>query len=316
MNKNSFINKKGFSLIELTIGVLLLSILMSAVVPNFVMGIRQEAAKKTAVEMLQIQEAARKYYVDKGSWPADFPTLAAGYLDPTWSATNLNPFGNPYSVSILSPNLIVQTNIPTDVYQVAGANLQMVNYLTVTGQPVETVQSTITPPGSLSTLLVGSIIPWPSSSLPNGFLWCNGQNVSRTAYSGLFAVIGTIYGIGDGSTTFSLPDTMGRTIVGQDAMGGVSAANRITQWGTLPGTLGATFGEDAHRQTWAQMAPHSHSFASWDYVKGFSGNSTTSPRDPQGGTTGSAGGNGDGTGLGAPSNVVQPSIAMGYIIKT
>ena len=63
------------------------------------------------------------------------------------------------------------------------------------------------------------------------------------------------------------------------------------------------------------MAPHTHSFSSWDYVKGFSGSSTTSPRDPQGGNTGWAGGNGDGTGLGAPANVVQPSIALEYIIK-
>ena len=93
---------------------------------------------------------------------------------------------------------------------------------------------------------------------------------------------------------------MGRVIVGVDAMGGASAANRITQWAAAPATWGGTFGEDAHRQALAEMAPHTHSFASWDYVKGFSGNSTTSPRDPQGGTTGSAGGNGDGSGLGAP----------------
>jgi len=319
MKKIGGLNIKGFSLIELSIGTLLLSILVSAVVPNFIMGIRQDAAKKTAVEISQIQEAARKFYVDKGHWPADFPTLAAGYLDPTWSATNLNPFGYSYSAYPLLSNLVIQTNIPTDVYQVTGSNLQMVNYVPVGGQPLETVQSTVTPPGSLSTLPTGSIIPWPSSTLPgaaNDFLWCNGLPVSRTTFSGLFAAIGTTYGIGDGSTTFNVPDLMGRTIVGQDTMGGASAANRITLWGNLPKTLGATFGEEAHRQTVAQMAPHSHSFASWDYVKGFSGNSTTSPRDPQGGTTGSAGGNGDGTGLGAPSNVVQPSMAMGYIIKT
>ena len=92
MNKRGFINKSGFSLVELSIGVLLLGILASAVVPNFILGIRQKAAQKTALEISQIQEAARKYYIDKNSWPANFTTLAAGYLDPTWSATNLNPF--------------------------------------------------------------------------------------------------------------------------------------------------------------------------------------------------------------------------------
>jgi microcystin-dependent protein len=157
-------------------------------------------------------------------------------------------------------------------------------------------------------------MPWATSNLPAGFFWCNGQTISIANYPGLYAVLGTTYG-GDGINTFGLPDIRGRTIVGIDAMGGASAANRITQWGSLPATLGATFGEDAHRQTVAQMAPHTHSFSSWDYVKGFSGNSTTSPRDPQEGNTGSSGGNGDGTGLGAPSNVIQPSIALGYIIK-
>ena len=313
MNKIRQITNKGFSLVELSISILILSIIASAVLPSFIMGIRQSAAKKTAIEISQVQEAARKYYIDKNSWPSNFSTLAASYLDPTWSATNLSPFGKPYAVSISGQNLTVQTDIPTDVYLVAGANLQMVNY-TANGA-YQTVQSSVTPPGSISILPVGTVVPWPTSILPSGFLWCNGQNVSRVAYSGLFATIGTLYGVGDGSTTFGLPDMRGRIPVGVDSMGGSSAANRITQWGASPATMGGTFGEDAHRQTVAQMAPHTHSCASWDYVKGFSGNSTTSPRDPQGGTTGSAGGNGDGSGLGAASNVVQPSIAMGYIIK-
>jgi prepilin-type N-terminal cleavage/methylation domain-containing protein len=328
MIKHGFINKRGFSLIELSIGMLILSILVSAVVPNFVRGIRQDAAKKTAVEISEIQEAARKYYVDKGSWPADFPTLsAAGYLDPTWSATNLNPFSNPYQISLSTPNLNVITNIPTDVYLVTGANLQMVTYTPVTGGLLETVQSTVTPPGSLTILPAGSIIPWPSSTLPTGFLWCNGQNVSRTTYSGLFAVIGTIYGVGDGSTTFGLPDMRGRTIVGQDAMGGSSAANRITQWGALPATLGGTFGEDAHRQAQSEMAPHQHANGYGEAFNNLApfgvaaqyGNhnygSSGTDQDNWEWNTDVKGGNGDGSGLGVPSNVVQPSIAMGYIIK-
>ena len=305
MSKRGFINKKGFSLIELSIGVLLLSILISAVVPNFVMGIRQDAAKKTAVEIAQIQEAARKYYVDKGKWPTDFPTLAAGYLDPTWSATNLNPFGNPYSISISSPNLTVQTKIPTDVNQVVAANLQMVN---VTGQ---TVQSSVTPPGGFNTIPVGSIIPWPSSTLPFGFLWCNGQNVSRTTYSGLFAVIGTIYGSGDGSTTFGLPDTMGRAIVGVDSMGGASSANRITLWGSSPATTGGTFGEDKHHLTIPELPAHNFYIMINDTTS--SGGPVRYPETvaitslkPYYSNT---------VGQDQLHNVVQPSIAMGYIIK-
>jgi len=304
MSKRGFINKNGFSLIELSIGVVLLGILASAVMPNFIMGIRQEAAKKTAVEVSQIQEAARKFYVDKGSWPADLPTLAAGYLDPTWAATNLNPFGNPYIVSVTSPNLLVKTDIPTDVNQVAVANLQMA---TVTGQ---TVQSSVTPPGGLNSVPVGGIIPWPGSTLPLGFLWCNGQNVSRVTYSGLFAVIGTIYGSGDGSTTFGLPNTMGRTIVGVDSMGGASAANRITLWGSSPAAIGGTFGEDKHQLTIAEMPSHHFSVMINDATTSGGtrypetvGVHSLKPYDTN--TLGND----------QLHNVVQPSIAMGYIIK-
>ena len=43
----------------------------------------------------------------------------------------------------------------------------------------------------------GIIVPWSSSSVPTGFLECNGANVSRSTYSALFAVVGTTYGAGD-----------------------------------------------------------------------------------------------------------------------
>lgn len=56
------------------------------------------------------------------------------------------------------------------------------------------------------TYIVGQIIIWPNSSnVPSGFLSCNGTNISRTTYSLLFQEIGTKFGVGDGSTTFSLP---------------------------------------------------------------------------------------------------------------
>lgn len=53
---------------------------------------------------------------------------------------------------------------------------------------------------------IGSIIPFGGTTAPNGFLLCQGQAVSRTTYAELFAVIGTSFGSGDGSTTFNVPD--------------------------------------------------------------------------------------------------------------
>lgn len=51
----------------------------------------------------------------------------------------------------------------------------------------------------------GTILPFAGSTIPSGFLACNGAAVSRTTYSGLYSAIGTTYGTGDGSTTFNLP---------------------------------------------------------------------------------------------------------------
>jgi len=53
---------------------------------------------------------------------------------------------------------------------------------------------------------IGAILPFGGSTVPNGFLLCNGAAVSRTTYAALFGVIGTSFGAGDGSTTFNVPD--------------------------------------------------------------------------------------------------------------
>jgi microcystin-dependent protein len=89
----------------------------------------------------------------------------------------------------------------------------------------------------------------PEASVPATWYPCFGQLVSRTTYAGLFAVIGTLWGAGDGSTTFGLPDLRGRSIFGGDAMGG-SAANRLTSGGSgVPGaTIGGTGGDQSTQE--------------------------------------------------------------------
>ena len=61
---------------------------------------------------------------------------------------------------------------------------------------------------------IGTIIAVSHNSIPDGYLSCNGQAVSRTEYSALFDLIGTTYGAGDGSTTFNLPDLRGEFLRG------------------------------------------------------------------------------------------------------
>ena len=60
----------------------------------------------------------------------------------------------------------------------------------------------------------GMLLPFAGTEVPEGFLLCNGANVSRTDYANLFAAIGTKWGEGDGSTTFTLPNFNDRFIEG------------------------------------------------------------------------------------------------------
>ena len=64
---------------------------------------------------------------------------------------------------------------------------------------------------------VGMITPYAGGSAPGGWLLCNGAAVSRATYAALFAVLGTLYGAGNGSTTFNLPDLQGKVPVGLNA---------------------------------------------------------------------------------------------------
>ena len=93
---------------------------------------------------------------------------------------------------------------------------------------------------------LGGGLPFFGSTAPNSsFAFPYGQPVSRTTYANLFSLLSTSYGIGDGSTTFNLPDLRGRVLAGRDDMGG-SAQNRLTSnwFGANATVLGATGGSE------------------------------------------------------------------------
>lgn len=163
---------------------------------------------------------------------------------------------------------------------------------------------------------------------PAGYLLCYGQAISRTTYAALFAAIGTNFGVGDGASTFNLPDLRGTIPVGKDDMGG-TAANRITN--AACGITGTTIGAQGGSQLLAQ---HNHTATSSvtdpghqhsvQPVAGIGGgphiSASTGGADASGltgvGTTGiSVSTTVANAGSGASANV-QPSLIVTYIIKT
>ena len=162
-----------------------------------------------------------------------------------------------------------------------------------------------------------TIVPWSDSSVPSGFLECNGAAVSRTTYSALFAIIGTTYGAGDGSSTFNVPDLQDNVAIGKSnnkALGSTGGANTVTSTGNVGGSTA-----NASLST-PQIASHSHSQgAVGTQANENPGNGQRARRQ---GNTGSAGGGGghshnmSATFSGDATSVVQPYLTIIYIIKT
>ena len=165
--------------------------------------------------------------------------------------------------------------------------------------------------GSLSfgnAMPVGAVIPFAGSGDLSGWRYCNGQAVDRTTYSALFAVIGTTYGAGDGSTTFNLPDLRGRVPAGLDADSG-GFADRITVTASdVSGTvLGSTGGSQTHTLTAGEL-PTSATYQKETSHGGQSGTAGSGlAQSPA--QTALTGANDE------PHLNLQPTIVLNYIIK-
>lgn len=154
-------------------------------------------------------------------------------------------------------------------------------------------------PGDMAP--VGSIYLWGSNTIPEGYLLCNGQAISRTEYSDLFAILGTSYGSGDGSSTFNLPDYRDKFALG--AGGDVDLAE-----------IG---GEKEVTLTIDEMPAHTHPVKDRVYNVQFGRNDGgNGSRNPIGGTGLSHGVvEASSVGGGQAHNNMPPFIAMNFIIK-
>ena len=110
--------------------------------------------------------------------------------------------------------------------------------------------------------IVGEIRMYGGASAPTGYLFCDGAAVSRATYAVLFDVIADVYGVGDGSTTFNVPDMRGRVPsgVGTGAGGGATGVGLPAGGAGLAAVeRGRWKGEESHQLTVAELASHAHS---------------------------------------------------------
>lgn len=150
------------------------------------------------------------------------------------------------------------------------------------------------------TLESGMVIEYAGTiaQIPSGYLVCDGQAVSRATYASLFAVIGTDFGIGDGSTTFNVPDLRARSVMSvNDGVGNSLTVRAIND----------SVGAETHTLSQAEGAAHSHGKSGSGNLS--SGNSGASAYQNAGGNTGSSGGGGS-------HQNMSPFFVLHYLIKT
>jgi microcystin-dependent protein len=203
-------------------------------------------------------------------------------------------------------------------------------------------------------LPVGAVQMYAGASEPTGWLLCRGQAVSRTTYAALFAVIGTAYGAGDGSTTFNVPNFQGTIPVGFNTTTNPPSGT-TTEFSTGLGERAGTYDNAvvAHTHTMAnhthvaagstggQSADHYHAAngGSNEYLMGHFGSGVT--LDVEGGaeqeyskqastnwtsndhthsfsvsTGGPSNNTTDSTGSSGDNQNIQPSLSINFMIRT
>lgn len=118
-------------------------------------------------------------------------------------------------------------------------------------------------PSGFAFVPIGAVMLWSTATAPSKWLICDGSQVSRTTYQGLFQIVGTTYGTGDGSTTFTLPDFRQKFPLGKAAAG-------------TGATLGSTGG----------TIDHGHSLSGVSFSGSMSGTTNTQGLHDHGGHTG------------------------------
>lgn len=177
----------------------------------------------------------------------------------------------------------------------------------------------VTPP--ITGLPPGTMVAFAGLAAPSGWLTADGSAIDRTTYAALFSAIGTTYGVGDGSTTFNIPDKRGRASIGAGTY-----TDPVS--GAVVRTQGTRLGAEKHVLLEAELATHTHVQNSHNHSTtlqqrfGSSAPSATGWGADDGGgstvavNTSSATATNQNTGSSTAHNNMQPSEVDLWIIKT
>ena len=205
----------------------------------------------------------------------------------------LGTYGNPFSPS----EILVDGETLTTVLTQLQNSIDSLSGLTGSG-------------GSVLDMPLGTVLPIATESVPEGWMLCDGREISIEEYQGLYDLIGTTYGAGDSAfwaqvfypaTTFNIPDLRGRTIIGTDNMGGELSGLLSNH----EGALGSIGGEEEHQLTVPELPQHLiySSFSERNDLRPFSGENAVVDIFTQL------------IGNDQPHNNMQPYMALNYIMK-
>ena len=180
--------------------------------------------------------------------------------------------------------------------------------------------------GSVLDMPLGTVLPIATESVPEGWMLCDGREISIEEYQGLYDLIGTTYGAGDSAfwaqvfypaTTFNIPDLRGRTIIGANNMGGEESNVIVAHLAQI----GEKGGAERHSLTESELPEHTHE------VQYFRRTYGSGAGHPWNGTAGDYSSAGDpqwvsnsvvraaGGGGNQPHNNMQPYMALNYMMK-
>jgi microcystin-dependent protein len=157
--------------------------------------------------------------------------------------------------------------------------------------------------------LVGEVRDYTGSSEPVGWLFCDGRAISRDTFEDLFDVIGTSFGVGNGTTTFNIPDLRGQVTAGLDDMGtATGAADRVTD--SEADSIGGSLGEEDHTLIADEIPEHTHVYQRRNSTGG-----TDNGFDSSGTISNLTNVNTSAVGSDDPHNNMQPTVFLNKIIR-